>query len=96
MKERRIDWVQDATKAQLQRRIVRRRKEGFFGRGGGTRGWRRKLWESYDAGQAWIVITIIGEILRFSRDKYEEEGMGWLTEYRCGYRNECILLEYCH
>ncbi|KAA8901445.1 voltage gated chloride channel [Sphaerosporella brunnea] len=55
-----IDWVQDAARAQLQREIARKNRNGFFVRGGGATGWRRKLWESYDAGQAWIVITIIG------------------------------------
>ncbi|KAI5809336.1 chloride channel [Pyronema omphalodes] len=56
-----IDWVQDAARAQLQRKIARRRtQDGFFTRGGGIKGWRQKLWDSYDAGQAWIVITIIG------------------------------------
>ena len=50
-----IDWVQDAARAQLQRRI-QKRKEGYYVR----TNWRRKLWLSYDAGQAWIVISLIG------------------------------------
>ena len=27
-------------------------------------GWRRKLSEAYDAGQAWIVVSLIGRYLR--------------------------------
>ena len=50
-----IDWVQDAARAQLQRR-VQKRKQGYYVR----TNWRRKLWLSYDAGQAWIVISLIG------------------------------------
>lgn len=57
-----VDWVQDAARAQLQRRIDQRHKDGFYRRGGAKGGWRRKLWDSYDAGQAWIVITIIGAL----------------------------------
>lgn len=60
------DWVQDAARAQLQRRIQQKQNtDGFFERGS-TAGWRRKLWQSYDAGQAWIVISLIGEFQDFS------------------------------
>jgi chloride channel 3/4/5 len=53
-----IDWVQDAAQEQLRRRA--RRKESKFFERDGAMGWRRKLWESYDAAQAWIVITLVG------------------------------------
>ncbi|KAI9705522.1 MAG: glycerol ethanol, ferric requiring protein [Candelina mexicana] len=49
-----IDWVQDAAREQIRRKTRRKEKAGFFEREGGI-GWRHKLWESYDAGQAWIV-----------------------------------------
>lgn len=52
------DWVQDAARAQLQRR-VQKRKDGYYVRGPAAE-WRRKLSQSYDAGQAWIVISLIG------------------------------------
>ncbi|KAI9842093.1 MAG: glycerol ethanol, ferric requiring protein [Sclerophora amabilis] len=54
------DWVQDAAREEIRRKARRRENDGFFLREGG-RGWRRKLWESYDAGQAWIVVTLIGK-----------------------------------
>lgn len=53
-----IDWVQDAAQEQLRRRA--RRKESRFFERDGVLGWRRKVWESYDAAQAWIVITLVG------------------------------------
>ncbi|PVI03175.1 voltage gated chloride channel [Periconia macrospinosa] len=58
-----IDWVQDAAREQLRRKAKRREKAGFLreGRGGWRSGkWRRKVVEAYDAGQAWIVVTLVG------------------------------------
>ncbi|OCK84057.1 hypothetical protein K432DRAFT_378969 [Lepidopterella palustris CBS 459.81] len=57
-----IDWVQDAAREQLRRKTRRKEKAGFFEREGRL-GWRRKLWESYDAGQAWIVVTLVGSAI---------------------------------
>ncbi|PKX97344.1 chloride channel protein [Aspergillus novofumigatus IBT 16806] len=54
-----IDWVQDAIQEQARRRAKRRDGSGFWDQEG-TFGWRRKVSESYDAGQAWLVITIVG------------------------------------
>lgn len=51
-----IDWVEDAAREQLRRRARRQEKAGFEGH----IGWRRRLWEAYDSGQAWIVVTLIG------------------------------------
>ncbi|RPB07667.1 Clc chloride channel [Morchella conica CCBAS932] len=55
-----IDWVQDAARAQLRRR--RQKDGGFFVRGS-AEGWRWKLRQSYEAGQAWIVISLIGRVV---------------------------------
>ncbi|KAK4896514.1 hypothetical protein LTR28_001826, partial [Elasticomyces elasticus] len=54
-----LDWVQDAAREQLRRKARRQEKAGFFEREGGI-GWRRRLWESYDAAQGWIVVSLIG------------------------------------
>lgn len=87
-----IDWVQDAARAQLQRRISRKDSDGFFRRGGGATGWRRKLYESYNAGQAWIVITIIGwRCCCGGGGEDTSEG-----SYRCRHRSERFLSEYRH
>lgn len=57
-----IDWVQDAVHEQARRRARRRQGVRFWDKEG-TLGWRRKVSESYDAGQAWVVITIVGAII---------------------------------
>ncbi|PYH49622.1 chloride channel protein, partial [Aspergillus saccharolyticus JOP 1030-1] len=57
-----IDWVQDAIHEQSRRRANRRDGFGFWDREG-TFGWRRKVRESYNAGQAWVVITIVGAVI---------------------------------
>lgn len=54
-----IDWVQDAVYEQNARRAKRRTGGGFWDKEG-VFGWRRKVYESYDAGQAWLVVTLVG------------------------------------
>lgn len=54
-----IDWVQDAVYEQTRRRAKRRSGTGFWDQEG-IFGWRRKVYESYDAGQAWLVVTLVG------------------------------------
>lgn len=54
-----IDWVQDAVHDQARRKTKRREGARFWDKEG-TFGWRRKVRESYDAGQAWLVITLVG------------------------------------
>ena len=53
-----IDWVQDAAREQLRRRSKKREGRGLVA------GQRGRLWaticDSYDAGQAWIVVTLVG------------------------------------
>lgn len=53
-----IDWVRDAAREQQRRKAQKLLNLSTTGREGG--GWRRKLWESYDAGQAWIVVSLVG------------------------------------
>lgn len=53
------DWVQDAAREEARRR-ARRRENGGVSRRTGGMGLKRRLMESYDAGQAWIVVTLIG------------------------------------
>src|SRR5436189_4026646 len=53
-----IDWVQDAAREQLRRKARRRRNAGLYDNG--QLGWKHRLWESYDAAQGWIVVTLIG------------------------------------
>ncbi|KAK5085290.1 glycerol ethanol, ferric requiring protein [Lithohypha guttulata] len=57
-----IDWVQDAAREQIRRRTRRKDAASFFQRDG-TWGWRRKVWESYDAAQAWVVVTLVAIVI---------------------------------
>ena len=59
-----LDWVQDAAQEQLRRRKRRKETATFFNKEG-VLGWRRKVWESYDAATAWIVVTLVGIVIGF-------------------------------
>ena len=55
-----IDWVQDAAREQLRRK-ARRNRRALGSRDTGRRNRvRRIVAEAYDAGQAWIVVTLVG------------------------------------
>ncbi|KIX08449.1 uncharacterized protein Z518_03105 [Rhinocladiella mackenziei CBS 650.93] len=77
-----IDWVQDAAQEQLRRR-ARRRESRFFERDG-VLGWRRRLWESYDAAQAWIVITLVGIVIGLNAAALNII-TEWLSDVKMGY-----------
>lgn len=57
-----IDWVQDAAREQTRRRTRRKDAAAFFQRDGAF-GWRKKVWESYDAAQAWVVVTLVAVMI---------------------------------
>ncbi|KEF53403.1 chloride channel, other eukaryote [Exophiala aquamarina CBS 119918] len=77
-----IDWVQDAAQEQLRRR-ARRRESRFFDRDG-VLGWRRKIWEAYDAAQAWIVITLVGIVIGLNAAAVNIV-TEWLSDVKLGY-----------
>lgn len=77
-----IDWVQDAAQEQLRRR-ARRRESRFFDRDG-VLGWRRKIWEAYDAAQAWIVITLVGIVIGLNAAALNII-TEWLSDVKLGY-----------
>ncbi len=77
-----IDWVQDAAQEHLRRRA--RRKESKFFERDGVMGWRRKLWEAYDAAQAWIVITIVGVVIGLIAAALNII-TEWLSDIKVGY-----------
>lgn len=53
-----IDWVRDAAREQQRRKAQKYFDGDTTGRGGSI--WRRKISQSYDAGQAWIVVSLVG------------------------------------
>ncbi|KAI9053062.1 hypothetical protein LZ554_003331 [Drepanopeziza brunnea f. sp. 'monogermtubi'] len=78
-----IDWVQDAAKEQLRRKIRRKETAGFFERGGHA-GWRYKLGESYEAAQGWIVVTLIGAAIGMNA-AFLNIITEWLSDVKLGY-----------
>ncbi|KIV87363.1 hypothetical protein PV11_02915 [Exophiala sideris] len=89
-----IDWVQDAAQEQSRRRA--RRKESKFFERDGVLGWRRKLWESYDAAQAWIVITLVGIAIGLNAAVLNIV-TEWLSDIKTGYCTTAFYLneDFC-
>jgi chloride channel 3/4/5 len=90
-----IDWVQDAAREQLRRRARRKENAGFFERDGFL-GWRRKLWESYDAGQAWLVVTLVGIVIGVNAAALNIV-TEWLSDIKLGYCTTAFYLneQFC-
>lgn len=78
-----IDWVQDAVHEQARRRAKRREGFGFWEKEGAL-GWRRKVSESYDAGQAWLVVTIVGAAIGLNSALLNII-TEWLSDIKLGY-----------
>ncbi|KZF19378.1 voltage gated chloride channel [Xylona heveae TC161] len=78
-----LDWVQDAAREQLRRRAKRKSNVNVFQRGDQD-GWRSKLWESYDAGQAWIVVSLIGVVIGLNA-AFLNIVTEWLSDIKLGY-----------
>jgi chloride channel 3/4/5 len=90
-----IDWVQDEVHEQLRRRARRREGYGFWDQEG-TFGWRRKLWESYDAGQAWLVVTLVGAAIGLNA-AFLNIVTEWLSDIKLGYCTTAFYLneQFC-
>lgn len=90
-----IDWVQDDAREQLRRRARRSENAGFFGREG-IMGWRRKLRDSYDAGQAWLVVTIVGVVIGLNAAALNII-TEWLSDVKLGYCTTAFYLneQFC-
>ncbi|KAL2865701.1 chloride channel protein [Aspergillus lucknowensis] len=78
-----IDWVQDAVHEQARRRVRRQEGPGFWEKEG-TFKWRHKVRESYDAGQAWLVITIVGAAIGLISAVLNIV-TEWLSDFKLGY-----------
>ncbi len=90
-----IDWVQDDAREQLRRRARRNENAGFFGRAG-VMGWRRKVRDSYDAGQAWLVVTIVGVVIGLNAAALNII-TEWLSDVKLGYCTTAFYLneQFC-
>jgi chloride channel 3/4/5 len=90
-----IDWVQDAVQEQARRRARRKEGSGFWDQEG-TLGWRRKLSESYDAGQAWLVVTLVGAAIGLNA-AFLNIVTEWLSDVKLGYCTTAFYLneQFC-
>jgi chloride channel 3/4/5 len=90
-----IDWVQDAVHEQARRRIKRQEGSGFWDKEG-TFKWRHKVRESYDAGQAWLVITLVGAAIGLISAVLNII-TEWLSDIKLGYCTTAFYLneQFC-
>lgn len=85
-----IDWVQDAAQEQLRRRARRKHNAGVFELRGSL-GWRRRLEDTYDAGQAWIVVTLVGAAIGLNAG-FLNIITEWLSDIKLGYCTTAFYL----
>ncbi|KAI4865422.1 chloride channel protein [Hypoxylon rubiginosum] len=84
-----IDWVQDAAQERLRRKTRRRKHVGLYGHSRVS--WRYKLWESYDAAQGWIVVTLIGAAIGMNA-AFLNIVTEWLSDIKMGYCTTAFYL----
>ena len=87
---RTIDWVQDAEQEQLRRRARRKENAGFFEHRGRF-GFRQTIWESYDAGQAWIVVTLVAAAIGLNA-AFLNIITEWLSDIKLGHCTTAFYL----
>lgn len=84
-----IDWVQDAAREQLRRNF--RRNETRTQRLKGWERLRQQSWELYDAGQAWIVVTLVGIAIGLNAAILNIV-TEWLSDIKMGYCETAFYL----
>ncbi|KAI3317407.1 voltage gated chloride channel [Xylariaceae sp. AK1471] len=84
-----IDWVQDAAQERLRRNARRRKTAGLYDHGKVS--WRYQLWESYDAAQGWIVVTLIGAAIGLNA-AFLNIVTEWLSDIKTGYCTSAFYL----
>ena len=85
-----IDWVQDAAREQAHRRAKRLENKGPYQR---SRSWaiRKKIWSLYDAGQAWIVVTLVGAAIGLNA-AFLNIVTEWLSDIKRGHCTTAFYL----
>ena len=85
-----IDWVQDAAREQVRRNarkkknLERQNKKGLWSV-------KQKAWELYDAGQAWIVVTLVGIAIGFNAAVLNIV-TEWMSDIKLGYCETAFYL----
>ena len=82
-----IDWVQDAAREQLRRKARRNRRS--LGRNHAKL--RTRIAEAYDAGQAWIVVTLVGAAIGLNAAVLNIV-TEWLSDIKLGYCTTAFYL----
>ena len=85
-----IDWIQDSAREQLRRRARRKENSGPYRRKGRW-GVRQKIWELYDAGQAWIVVTLVGAAIGLNA-AFLNIITEWLSDIKLGHCTTAFYL----
>ncbi|KAF2709096.1 voltage gated chloride channel [Pleomassaria siparia CBS 279.74] len=85
-----IDWVQDAAREQIRRKARRKERRGFWERDGRI-GWRGRIAEAYDAGQAWIVVTLVGAAIGLNA-AFLNIVTEWLSDIKLGHCETAFYL----
>ncbi|KAI1910338.1 glycerol ethanol, ferric requiring protein [Ophidiomyces ophidiicola] len=85
-----IDWVQDAVHEQARRRAWKKQGARSWDQEGAP-GWRRKVSEAYDAGQAWVVVTIVGIAIGLNA-AFLNIVTEWLADIKLGYCTTAFYL----
>ena len=75
--------MQDAAREQARRKARRRKAAGLYDNHGKP-GWRYRLWESYDAMQGWIVVTLIGAAIGLNA-AFLNIITEWLSDIKLGH-----------
>jgi chloride channel 3/4/5 len=81
--------VQDAAREQARRKARRKRVAGLFD--SGKTSWRYRLWESYDAAQGWIVVTLIGAAIGLNA-AFLNIVTEWLSDIKLGHCKTAFYL----
>lgn len=90
-----IDWIQDAARDQRRRRGRKEGNAGSLARNGYL-AWTRRLKDCYDAGQAWIVVTLVGAAIGLNA-AFLNIVTEWLSDVKLGYCSTAFYLneDFC-
>jgi chloride channel 3/4/5 len=101
-----VDWVQDAARTQVRRKARRQDRTGIS-QITGKSSLSRQIWDMYDAGQAWIVVTLVGMISSCIIQEMNADCLGiaiglnaaflsivteWLSDIKMGYCTTAFYL----
>lgn len=81
--------MQDATRERLRRKARRKQTKSLFDTG--QNDWRYKLYSAYEAGQGWIVVTIIGAAIGINAALLNII-TEWLSDIKMGYCTTAFYL----